>query len=132
MVAGVTLVGGRIGRDELGEAKNCGVIFRFAMNLVDSGPRRLLVAGRFGSRKVDLHLEAIEFAAKRDATRSTGRMAMETMLARRDDGRLKLEDGFIAQPGCVCKIACGTANCGNQALVRIQANGNLMGRVGHG
>lgn len=66
------------------------------MNFVDSGPRRFCAVGRFGSWKVDFHFKAIEFAAKSDPARSAGRVAMETVLTSGHNGRLELEDSFVA------------------------------------
>jgi hypothetical protein len=126
------LVSGRIGRDELGEAKNRRLVFCFAMNFVDAGPRRFLAVGRPGFRKVDFHLEAIEFAAKSDAARSARRVAMKAMLARGDYRRLEFKNSFVAQARGIRKIASGAADRSDQTLVRIHANGDLMGQGRHG
>lgn len=108
------------------------MVLCFAMNFVNARPRRFLAVWRLASGEVDFHFEPIEFAAKGDAAGSTGRMAMEAMLTRGDHRRLKLKNGFVAQARGIRQITCCTADCGDQTLVRIHANRNLMGQGRHG
>jgi len=102
------------------------------MNFVDAGPRRFFAIGRLGPRKVDFYFEAIEFTAKSDSARGTGRVAMEAVLTRGDNRRLELQDSFVAQASCIGEVTGSAADRGHQALVRIHANGDLMGQVRHG
>jgi len=54
-------------------------------------------------------------------------MAMEAMLAGRDDRGLELQDGFITQASGVGQIARGASDSGDQPFVRIQTQVDLMG-----
>jgi len=128
----LVLVCGRIGGDEFGKAENGGVVSGFALNFVNASPGRFLALRRLCVGKIDFHFEAVEFAAKRNGTRSAGRMTTEAVLAGRNDGSLKFENSLVTQTRSVREIAGGTTDGGDQALVRIHANGNLMGRGRHG
>lgn len=54
-------------------------------------------------------------------------MAMKAMFAGRDDRRLKLQNRFVSQARGIRKIAGGTTDGGDQALVRVEQQGDLMG-----
>ena len=59
-------------------------------------------------------------------------MALEAVLARGDDGALELQDGFGAQTGGVSEIARNAADSGDQAIVRVQEQLNLVRQARHG
>ena len=128
----MVLVCGRIGGDEFGKAENGGVVSGFTVNFVNTGPGRFFALRRLCVGKIDFHFEAVEFAAKRNGTRSAGRMTMEAVLAGRKHGSLKFENSLFTQTRGVCEVAGGTTDSSDQALVRIHADGNLMGQGRHG
>jgi len=59
-------------------------------------------------------------------------MAVEAVFARGNYGSLELEDRLVAQARGIGQIASDPPYCGNQALVRIQTDGNLMRKGTHG
>jgi len=108
------------------------VFARFAVHFVDANPGRLFARGRLGSGQCDFYFQAIGRTTDRDATGGAGRMAMKTVTAGRDDGSLKLQDDLVGETCGVSKIASSTSDSSNEAIIGIQAHGNLMGSFGHG
>ncbi len=75
------LVGGRVGWDEFGQAKNGRLRVGLALNFVNAVPSGLVTVGRLGSWQVHFHFEAVERAAQSNAARNAGGVAMETVFA---------------------------------------------------
>lgn len=134
--AGMTslLVGGCGGSwgEILGESQNRSVFARLAVHFVDASPGWLFVRGGLGAGQGHFNFQAIGRASDGDAAALAGRVAVETMAARRDDGSLELQDDFIGEASGVGEIAGSTTDGGDEAIVGVQAHGNLMGSVGHG
>jgi hypothetical protein len=59
-------------------------------------------------------------------------MAMKAVFAGGDDRRLKLQNRFVSQARGIRKIAGSASDGGDQALVRVQQQRDLMGQGGHG
>jgi len=66
------------------------------MHLVDSGPRRLFLRGRFPSSEIDFYLQAIQGATKRDAAGRTGSVTVKAVFASGNDGGLELQNQLVA------------------------------------
>lgn len=59
-------------------------------------------------------------------------MAMEAVAAGRDHRFLELQNNFLSEPGGICQITSSASYSSDQPIIGIQADRNLMGRVGHG
>ena len=98
----------------------------FACNFVDAFPFGFFFSRRVCAWQGYFDFEAIERSAKRDATGDSGRMAMEAVLAGGDDGGFKLENGFIPEACGIGKIARGASYGGDEALVRVEQQRDLV------
>jgi hypothetical protein len=108
------------------------LVSRFTVHLIDSFPRRLFVRRRFGAGKGDFDFQTVQRTAERNAAWCGQRMAVEAVLASRDNRRCKLQNHFIAEPCRISQIAGCTADGSNKPVIGIHAHGDLMGKVGHG